>query len=225
VHVRNARLLAPLVALVALAILAIVLAAQAGLSFCSHRIAIAAPGDMAGMPGMAMGSMPGMPRDHQLMICPVVLTLIVASAILAAAATIVLCRGAESAFTRRAIARVLVRLPVVPAVLVLALFSAIAVGAMIALDGAGVPDALTCLLMAALMLGGASVAVAVAVLSARVVLALGRQLFVAIVAAIGDRAPAANAFALRWTAPPIAGPSTCLVGAGRGLRAPPSFVR
>jgi hypothetical protein len=224
VHVRNARLLAPLVALVALALSAIVLAAQAGLSFCSNRIAIAAP-DAGDMPGMAMGSMPGMPRDHQLMICPVVLTLIIASAMLAAVATIVLCCGAESAFTRRAIARVLVRLPLVPAVLVLALFSGIAVGVMIALDGAGVPDASTCLLMAALMLGGAFAAVAFAVLVARVVLALGQHVLLAIVAAIADRAPPANAFAFRRTAPPIAGAATCLVGAGRGLRAPPSFVR
>jgi hypothetical protein len=221
---RNARILAPLVALLALALLAIVLAAQAGLAFCNDRVALAVP-NLDGMAGMGAASMPGMASGHTLMICPVVLVLIVASALLAAAAIVAVCADSERALTRRVLARLIVRLPVARVLLVVAGAAALAVAAMLAVDGAGVPSASTCALLAALLLGGALVSVIAALFGARVALALGGRLLLALVAAIAGRREQRHPSGLRWAPSRPACGALRLLSTGLGLRAPPSLVR
>ena len=213
--IRNARILAPLVALLAFALLAIVLAAQAGLAFCTERVAVSLP----------MDAMPGMAPGHALMICPVVLVLIVACIALATAAIVAGWSDADRGTTQRILARLIARLPVGRALLVVGGGSALAIAAMLAVDGAGLPSVATCGLLFALLFGGTLISVIAAVLGARVVLALGVRLLIALVAAIADRCAARRPAGWRW-APPRAGSSPLsLLSTGLGLRAPPSFVR
>jgi hypothetical protein len=221
---RNARILAPLVALLAFALLAIVLAAQAGLAFCSDRVAIGVP-QMGTMPGMSAAAMPGMGSGQPLMICPVVLVLIVASTLLAAAAIAALCADAERALTGRVIARLIAGLPVGRVLLVVGAGAALAVAAMLAVDGAGVPSTPTCALLFVLLLGATLISVVAALLGARVALALGGRLFVALIAAIADRREPRQPSGLRWAPPRLACGPLRLLSNGLGLRAPPSFVR
>jgi hypothetical protein len=221
---RSARILAPLVALLALALLALVLAAQAGLAFCGNRVAVPLP-QMNDMPGMSMVSMPGMTSGHALMICPVVLVLIVASGLLAAAAIVAVCADGERALTRRILVRLIARLPVAPVLLVVGGGAALAVAAMIAVDGAGVPSLATCSLLVALLLGGALVSVVAAMLGAQIVLALGQRLLIALIGPIAARREQRRAGGLCSAPPAHARGSLRLLSTGLGLRAPPSFVR
>ena len=221
---RTARILAPLVALLAFALLAIVLAAQAGLAFCSDRVALAMP-PMGAMPGMGAAAMPGMASGQPLMICPVVLVLIVASALLAAAAIVAVCADAERALTGRVIARLIVRLPVGRVLLAVGGGAALAVTAMLAVDGAGVPSLSTCALLFVLVLGATLISVVAALLGARIALALGGRLLIALVAAIADRREQRQPSGLRWAPPRLACGPLRLLSSGLGLRAPPRFVR
>jgi hypothetical protein len=221
---RNVRLLAPLCALLSFAVLAIVLTAQTGLAFCGNRVAL--PGPMADdMPGMAMVALPNAAPDHQLMICPVVLVLIVASAVLAVAALVVLWLDPDRAFTRSSMAHGLARLPLLRSVAALVVFGAGAVSAMIAVDGAGPPAPATCAILLLLTIAGALAAVGASTLCARVVLALGRRLLIAIASAIADRRVREKLFLRRSLVRNAAGTASRLFAARRGLRAPPSFVR
>src|SRR5580698_4289628 len=80
------------------------LAAQLSLAACTDKIA------MPMMPGMDMSAMqsPGQPA---LMICPLVLALIIASALLTLTALGLLWRDPHRALTRRTIAGTLAQLP------------------------------------------------------------------------------------------------------------------
>jgi hypothetical protein len=180
---------------------------------------------MNAMPGMPMDAMPGMPMDHQLMICPVVLVLIAASAVLALTAIVLVRADADGALTCRTLARGFVRLPVARVVAVLSAFAVVAVAAMVAVDGAGVPSAPACALLAALLLGGAFVSVVAAVMCAHVALAFGQRVLVGLIAAILARPADPKPFAMRRSAWRVARMAHVLLAAGCGLRAPPSFVR
>jgi hypothetical protein len=219
---RSGRLLAPLVTLAAFALLAIVLAAQAGLAFCANRVGISTP-IMDDMPGMPAGPTP--PMHHELLVCPVVLVLIIASGVLAAAAIFALWTDPHRALTQRTLARALSEVRVLPAASFVGISSGFAVAAMIMTDGAGVPSPATCAFLVALLFAGALLAVAVSVVFARIVLTLGVRLLVAIVSAIGRRAASAGPVDQRFSPQGIPTAALDLVAAGCGLRAPPILVR
>jgi hypothetical protein len=221
---RNVRLLAPFCALLSFALLALVLAAQAGLAFCTNRIAIDMPAAGA-MPGMTMVTLPSAAAVPALMICPVVLVLIVASTVLAAAAIVLTCLDPDRACTRSTFARAISRLPIASSVAALCGFGAIAIAAMIAVDGAGLPSPATCALLATVMIAGAFVAVGSSLAFARAAVALGERLLIAIVSAIAARRTREKIFARRSIVRHGAGSATRFVAAPLGLRAPPSFVR
>jgi hypothetical protein len=212
----NVRLCVTFVALLSLALVTLVLAAQAGLSFCSNRVAFDA---------RAMSGMGAMPMQHPLLVCPVVLVLVIASTLLAAVVLVLLGCDSQRASTRRHLARSLARLPLARAASVLGAFVAAAVLLMIAVDGAGVPNACTCALLAALTIGGAIGAVAGTSCAARIALGLGTRLIVAIVAAIGDRRVRAVAADRHRCSRAVVRAQRRLLAATRGLRAPPSVVR
>jgi hypothetical protein len=220
----------PLVALLAAAVTALLIAAQAGLAFCNARVAIPVPaGGMPGMTGMA--DMPGMTMPavpvgaHDLMICPVVLVLIAASVLLAALAIVMLWRDPHRALAGRTMVRTLATLPPLRAASVLAALGAAAVVAMLAVDRAGPPAPASCALLAALLAGCSVAAVALSMAAGRLVLALARRVVLALVAALTVPRPAPAARTARLV-PCVCGIlAASPLAAGRGLRAPPSIVR
>ncbi len=218
----------PLAALTAIAVTALVLAAQAGLAFCNARVALPMPA-MGGMSGM--DAMPGMPMpaiaagSHTVMICPVVLALIVSSALLAALALVALWREPHGGPARRGVVRALAGLPPVRTTVTLVVLGAAAVATMLALDHAAPPALPACFALAGLLAAGSAAAVAVSLAAGRLALALGRRMFVAIAAALALRPAPGAPLALRL-APCTCGPRAASpLAAGRGLRAPPRFVR
>ena len=223
VQIRRFRSIAPLAALVAIALSAIVLAAQAGLAFCDQRVALPMAAmspmdDMGAMPSVTIGA-------HAVMICPVVLVLIVASVLIAAAAIVVIGADRDRAATHRSVARMLVRLPVAPVAGLLVAGAALAVGAMIAVDGNGMPNAITCAELAALVVACALGATALAQWSGAAMLAFGKRLIIALLLAIAQCANARPPRVSRRFAPRTARETIRLLAAGCGLRAPPLFVR
>ena len=208
--------------LAALALLAIVLAAQAGLAFCTKRVVIPTPG-MDDMPDMPAGAMP--PMHHELLVCPIVLILIIASGVLAAAAIFALWTDPHRGLTQRTLARAVSEVRVLPTASFVGISAGVAVAAMIMVDGAGIPSATTCTFLVALLFAGALLAVAVSVVFARVALALGVRLLVAIVSAIGRRTASAGPVDQRFSPHGIPTAALDPVAAGCGLRAPPILVR
>lgn len=214
----------PLGALLTSAALAILMAEQTTLA-CTDKVAVPMPGDMmmASMPGMTMGTMPmGQPA---MMVCPVVLALAVASALLAALAVAMLWLDPHRGLTQRAILHALSGLPPVRTAGVVALAGGGAVGAMMWLERSGLPALPICGMLMALLIACAVAATFVAIVAGRIALAFGRRLILAIAAAIAAAdnfsAPRQRRFA------PIAacGRDIPLLAAGRGLRAPPARVR
>jgi hypothetical protein len=76
-----------------------------------------------------------------------------------------------------------------------------------------------------LTIAGALAAVGASTLCARIVLALGRRVLIAIVSAIAGRRVREKRFLRRSLVRNAAGTASRLFAARRGLRAPPSFVR
>lgn len=196
----------PFVALLAATLLGIVVAAQAGLSFCNNRIAVSLLGD-------------------DLLICPCVLTLIVVTALLAGVAIVVLWSDPHRALARRAIVRTLARLPLGRTACGLTLAGAGVQAAMLAIDRSGAPSPAACALLGALLVAASLGAALLAIFAARVTLDFGRRLILAIVRAFRVATRAAAPRARRFAPALAAGRGVPLLAAGRGLRAPPSFVR
>ena len=224
---RSATIVLPLVALLAATVSAIVLAAQAGLSFCGNRVAVPMPADaMASMPGMNMtGGAQIQAGSHAMMICPVVLVLIVASALLALGAIALLWRDPNRRLARHTIVNELARLPLGRTAGGLLLAGSAAVALMLALDGAGPPALPACALLAALLVACSLSAALLSIFAGRVALAFGRRLMLAIVAAISAVTDAAEPCIPRLVPVVAGGHAVPLLAAGRGLRAPPLFVR
>lgn len=212
-------------ALLSSAALAIVLAAQTSLT-CTDKVALPMPGDMMGaMPGMDMSGMQAPAGQAALMICPVVLALIVASAAFALAAVVMLCCDPHRALTQRTIVLALCRLSPLRTLSVLALAGGGAVGAMLWLEHAGLPALPACAMLAAVLCACSLLATFAAIAAGRIALAFGRRLILAIVCAIA-RSNAAAAPRVRYLAALVPdGHAVPLLAAGRGLRAPPAFVR
>jgi hypothetical protein len=224
VNLTRSRTAVPLVALLTSAVLAMVLAAQTSLA-CTDKVALPMPpGAMPMMPGMDMSSMPDMAGGQAMMICPVVLALIVASALLTLSAIVMLWRDPHRVLTQRAIVSTLAQLPVVRTAAALLLGGGSAVAAMIALEHAAPALPATAMLIALLVLCSL-VASAIAIVAGRVARAFGRRLILAIVAAVANVAEAAAPCAARFVPIVAGGHAVPLLAAGRGLRAPPPFVR
>jgi hypothetical protein len=232
---RRARIAAPLAALIAIALSAIVLAAQTGLALCGNRIALPAPMDsmhgmgdvpMAGMPGMSAAGMPGVAIGHHLiMICPVIFVMIVASTLIAAVAIVIVARDSDRAATLKCLARSLARLPVLPTAASLVASAAVAVALMIAVDGNGVPSSNACAAMAAILLISAVASAALAHVLGTITLAFSRRLIGAMLRMIAQRSAGRPPQMSRRSPFRTAGQTLRLFAAGCGLRAPPSFVR
>jgi len=208
-----------LTALLASATLAMLLAAQMSLA-CTDKIAVPVANDMmSAMPGMDMAAASG-----PVMVCPVVLVLIIASALLTALAAVMFRRDPHRGLAQRDLARTLARLPFAPTAGCVALAGTSAVGTMIGLERSGPPALPVCAILAALLFGCALAATLGAIAAGRIAIAFGRRLILAIAAAIARAADAVLPPA-QQLAPVLAGHAAPLLAAGRGLRAPPSFVR
>jgi hypothetical protein len=217
--VRRCRSAAPFVAFIATAVLAIVLAAQAQL-VCSHAMLVAMPA-MAGMEmaGMATGA-------TTVALCPVVLILGIAAALLTANAIGLVLADPHRASSTRTLARRCAQLPVVTtAGTVIALGSA-AVGTMMALDHSTPAGIAGWLLLAGIIAAIAVSTSVIAVAAARVTLALTRRIAVAIACAIALLRPAVPApVPCRNDARRRIAHRVPLLAARRGLRAPPFRLR
>lgn len=202
------------------------LAAQTSLT-CTDKIALPmAPGAMPMMPGM---DMPGMdmssPGQSALMICPIVLALIIASALLTLAAIVMLWRDPHRAVTRRTIAGALAHLPPARTAAVLLIGGATAVVAMLGLEHSTPPALPVCAMLVALLVLCALAATALGIAGGRIALALGRRIIVALVAVVARAADAGPLHVQRLPPRVDFGYAIPVLATGRGLRAPPSFVR
>jgi hypothetical protein len=217
------RTVVPLFALLSSAVLAMVLAAQTSLA-CTDKVAIPVPGAMPPMPGMELAAVPG-PVGQALMICPIVLALSVASALSILAAAVLLWRDPHRAVTQRSIWLALASLPPSRTAVAVALAGSAAVAAMLWLDRSGPPALPICaLLVAVLVLCSLSATVA-CIAFGRIAMALGRRVMLAIVAAIARTSVSTAARRFEFADRIACSACVCLLAAGRGLRAPPSFVR
>lgn len=226
--VRRCRSAAPLVAFFATALLAIVLAAQAQL-VCSHEMIVTMPA--MDMPGMAMGRhgmAMGEPRSlgSAIALCPIVLILGAAAAVLCASALALLLVDEHRASSSRALVRACTRLPLLGTVATIIAFGSIAVGVMMAVDRNTPAGAAGWLSLIALVI---SIAVALTVLAigaAKCALSLTERIAVAIALAIDLLRPAVpvRAYA-RCTRRAQRTHRVPALAARRGLRAPPFSVR
>ncbi len=208
----------PLTALLTSTVLAIVVAVQTGLA-CTDKMTLAMPdGVMAAMPGMDAG-----PRA--VLVCPVVLVLIVASALLTASAIAMLWNDPQRALAQRAVVRALAQLPPARTVGALVLAGGSAVTAMLWLERSGPPALSVCVLLLALLLVCSFSATLFAIVAARIALVFGRRLVLAIVMAVAAAAGALAPSGQRHIPALAGGHAVPLLSAGRGLRAPPSLVR
>jgi hypothetical protein len=210
--------------MLSLAVLAMVFAAQTSLS-CTDKLAIPVPAAMPSMPGMDMTAMQG-PLGHQaMMICPVVLGLIATSALLIAAAALIWWRDPHRALLQRSILAALAGLPALQTAGAIALMGAGAVVAMLRLERSAPPALPVCAMLVALLVACALVATVLAIACGRIAIAFSRRLVLAIVAAVARAGQAAAAHRGEIVSPLTSAYCASLLAAGRGLRAPPSFVR
>jgi MFS family permease len=209
-----------LVALLTSATLAMLLAAQMSLA-CTDKIAVpVADGVMSAMPGMDMAAV-----RAPVMVCPIVLVLMVASALLTAFAATLLWRDPHRALAQRDIMQTLARLPLARTVGSVALAGTSAVGAMLWLERTGPPALPVCAMLAMLLFGSALAVTLCAIVAGRIAIAFGRRLILAIAAAIARASDARSPHAHQLVPVVAAVHAVPLLAAGRGLRAPPSFVR
>jgi len=219
--VRHCRSAAPLVAFTATALLAIVLAAQAQL-VCSHETIVAMPA--ISMPGMEMP--PASSATNALALCPIVLILAIAAAVLCANALALIIFDPHRCTTGRTLARRYARLPPTTTAGTLLALGSTAVGIMMAIDRSTPSGVTGWLLLAGIVVGIAVAASVIAAGTARCALALTRRLAVAI------------AYVFAALAPPVPVPVYArhdlgartahripALAARRGLRAPPHTVR
>jgi MFS family permease len=171
------------------------------------------------MPGMDMSAGAG-----AMMICPMVLGLIVTSALLALAAIVTYARDPHRALQSRTLANALAQLPPARTAIALLGGGTSAVAAMMWLEHSA-PALPECALLVALLVLCSSIATLCAIVAGRMALALGRRLVLAIVAAIAGAAQAAAPRAQSFAPLVAASHAVPLLASGRGLRAPPDFVR
>jgi hypothetical protein len=204
------------------AVLAMVLAAQTSLA-CTDKVALPIPASaMPMMPGMDMSAMGD--SGGAMMICPIVLGLIIASALLTLSAFTLLWCDPHRALTQRRIVRLLAGLPVLRTAVAVSAAGTAAVAAMLCLEHS-VPALPVCAMLVALLVACALGATFLAIVGGHLAIAFGRRLMLAIVAAFARMLDAVAPPALRFVPAVAAGHTVPLLAAGRGLRAPPAFVR
>ena len=218
----------PLAALAWLSVSALTVVAKLGLALCSRRVTLPIPmicGSAYGakLPkGAAQGYL-SMSTGHDLVICPVVLVLILGSALLAAAAIVLALTDAQPAFTFRRSLRAFARIPLRRSASTLALGVLVVLLAMIAVDGNGPPPLAACVALLVIVVFGSFSAALLSLMTARVVLALGERLFVAILFFVQSRrANTERAVAHRRVR--IVRRSVGHQSRIHGLRAPPLFA-
>lgn len=206
-RVRSLTTIVPLLALLATVVLAMMAAMDAGLSLCAGNDV---HGEVAG---------------REVTICPVVLGLIAASAVLSAGTIVLLWRDSQRGLTRRALLQTLAHQSLDRTVGVLTLSGGIALASMIVCDGDGLPSLPTCVLLAVSLVVGSALAATMSIAVAHVALALARRVVVVMMACIARvrTAGSAGMTHVRVFLAPLEGAS--LLATGRGLRAPPSPVR
>lgn len=215
----------PLCALLTSTALATLLIVQTTLA-CTDKVALPVPGTaMAMMPGMDMSSMGDSPAGQMMMVCPVVVALIALSLFLTAAATALIWRDPHRSLALRAIVRSLAGLPPLHTAGAVALASASAVGVMVRLDGMGPSGLPAWATVLGLVVVCSLSAALFAIIAGRVALEFSRRLMLAIVAAVARVVPAAAPHARRYAFAVSCSRDIALLARGRGLRAPPSFVR
>jgi hypothetical protein len=214
-----------LAALLAATVLATLLVVQTSLA-CTDKVALpVGSATMAMMPGMDMRSMAGPAGAPAMMICPIVLALFAACLLLAAAALALWWRDPHRALTQRTIVRALAQLPPARTMMGLAFAGGSAVAAMLWFERSGPPALPNCVLALGLLAACSLGATLCAIVAGRIALAFGRRLMLAIAAAI-DAVESHSVTRERRFVPVVAGGHDLpLLSAGRGLRAPPVFVR
>jgi hypothetical protein len=151
--------------------------------------------------------------------------LIVTSALLAAAAIVLLWRDPHRGLTRRTILHVLAHLPPIRTAATLVIFGGAAVFAMRALDGSGLPVLPACAILTSLLVGCSLTATVFSIIAGRVAIALGFRLILAVEAALALVPDVAAPCTQRLTPLSVNLNFVCLLASGRGLRAPPSPAR
>lgn len=214
----------PLCALLTSTALVSLLVVQTVLA-CTDKVALPVPaGAMAMMPGMDMSSMSGPAGDQMLLVCPVVVALIALSLGLLSATAALLWLDPHRSLALRTLARSLAGLPPLHAAGAVALASASAVAAMVRIDGMGPSGPAECATVLGLLAVCSLCAALFAIAGGRIALEFSRRLIVAIVAAVARVAPAVAPRARRYALVVTAARDIPLLGRGRALRAPPSFV-
>jgi hypothetical protein len=216
----------PLCALLTSTALATLLIVQTVLA-CTDKIAVSVPaGTMAMMPGMDMSSMSDPAGGQMLLVFPVALALLALSLLLTVTATVLVWRTPHRSLALRAVVCALAGLPPLRTALAVALASASAVVAMVRLDGMGPSGPAACATVLVLLAVCSLSAALLAGVAGRIALAFSRRLILAIVAAVARVAPAVAPRARRYAfVTSTAARASALPARGRGLRAPPSFVR
>jgi hypothetical protein len=213
--------IAPLAALFTLAVLAMAWAASAHV--CARPLVMDMSGmSMATMPGMDMasGTMPMLQTPAgSVMLCPVVVGLIVLSTLLGAWSIVTASRDRHRTLTLTLLVRALARLPVLRTFGALVAAGALAIAAIVAVDGHGAFSLALAVTLAALLGGIAIGATIASLVLARCILALCARLLIAVIGAIAERRTAGRT----WNRRSMRAPRACVVAivSGRGLRAPP----
>jgi hypothetical protein len=193
---------------------------------CTDKVALSVPAaTMAMMPGMDMSSMSDPAGGPMLLVCPVVLVLLALSVLLTATASALVWRDPHRSLALRAIVRSLAELPPGRAAAAAASSSAGAVALMVRVDGMGPSGPMACVTVLALLAVCSVCAAFLAIAAGRIAVELSRRLILAIVAAVARTAPAVAPPAGRYALAITVARDVALLARGRGLRAPPSFVR
>jgi hypothetical protein len=208
------RFAVPLCAFLATAALTVLLAAQAQLA-CTRQMVMSMP---AGMPPMPMPAATG-----SLALCPVVLILGIAAALLTIYGVASLVADPHRGATGRALMRRYSSIPLrIVAGAVLALGS-VSVGSMMALDGSTPSGISGWLLLAGIVAGIAFATSVTGFAIVRAILTLSRR--VALVAVAERHVLRRGVLVPAFVRPVTIVPRVPLLAARRGLRAPPTFGR
>jgi hypothetical protein len=197
----------PLLALLATTLLAMMVALDAGLSLC---------------PGNDVHAEMG---GREITICPVVLGLVVVSALLAAGAIVVLWRDRQRALAWRGFVHALSHLPIGRTAGVLMLAGGIALASMIVCDGDGLPPLPAGALLAALLAACSFGAALLSIAAAHIAIALAQRVILAVATGIARGRDTGPVRITRFIVPVLRLEGAALLAAGRGLRAPPVSVR
>lgn len=214
-------------ALFVAAVVTIVLAAQAGLAFCSHRIAVPLPDAICG--GHLLHTLPTFDGPSSLgtstfELCPMTIALIVFAAAVTGWALFTLSRDRYADLTTRLLLRSLAALPVRPSAAVLTVASAVPLGLMFIASPTSSFTVVAVLTLLAITFGTALAATLLLTLCARSLVVLAQRVAVVLLTALGlaGAQPVRPVLPLMWAL--LTPADVAVLATSRGLRAPPSRV-